>query len=186
MGRRSNKFSDVFRHINMKPSPPLTCWLWTREGSINSKGIPELVVNGRKYAAYRIVYWLTHPEWDIMDRKSLILHTCTDALGRNVDNPLCCNPAHLRPGSDADNMLDMMLRGRKGLTIDAVRDILETNQKFPDLTHSQIASMVSHRHQQNVARQTVTDILHRRRRRALQEDLAARSREIDESGKGNT
>lgn len=182
MGRRGNNFSDVFRHIDMKPSPPTTCWLWVRDGSVNSKGIPEYTVNGRKYAVYRIVYWLTHPEWDITDRQSLVLHTCVDALGRNVDNPLCCNPAHLRAGSNEDNMLDMMLRGRKGLTIDAVRDILETNQKFPDLTHSQIASMVSHRQQQSVARQTVTDILNRRRRRTLQDELAARNRAIDESG----
>lgn len=182
MGRRTNALSDVFRHINMKPEPPVTCWLWTRDGSVNSKGIPEFTVGGKKYAAYRIVYWLTHPEWDITNKREFILHTCVDALGRNVDNPLCCNPAHLRSGTNNDNMLDMMLRGRKGLTKDAVCAILDINQKFPDLTHSQIASMVSHQHQQSVARQTVTDILNHRRRKVLRDDIDARNREIDSSG----
>lgn len=182
MGRRANNLSDVFKYIDMKPSPPSTCWLWTRMGSVNSKGAPEFISNKRKYTAYRLVYWLTHPEWDIDDRRLLVLHSCVDMEGRNVDNPLCCNPAHLRSGTHEENMLDMMLRGRKGLTIDAVRAILETNKKFPDLTHSQIASLVSHQHGQSVARQTVTDILNHRRRRVLRDEIDARERAIDKGG----
>lgn len=33
-----------------------------------------------------------------------ILHSC--------DNPPCCNPAHLRPGTPAENVADMVRRGR--------------------------------------------------------------------------
>lgn len=35
------------------------------------------------------------------------LHTCPGG-----DNPACCNPKHLRPGSQAENVRDMIERGR--------------------------------------------------------------------------
>jgi hypothetical protein len=179
MGRR-NEYADVFRYIDMRPEPPLTCWLWT--ASVSDKGIPYFRVDGKNWVAYRLVYWLTHPEWDILNRREFILHTCMDMNGKPVDDPRCCNPDHLRPGTHMENMLDMMLRGRKGLTRPALADILDLHLKQPDLTHSQIASIVSHRHDQNVARQTVTDILSRRRRRALSDAIDLLNKQIEESG----
>src|SRR5215468_8453579 len=162
---RTNRREDVFKYIDMKPVYPSTCWLWT--ASVNSKGLAYFVVDKKRYSAPRLVYWLTHPEWDIDNTRELILHTCVDAEGRHVDNRTCCNPAHMRPGTSEENMIDMMLRARKGLTIDAIRGILDTVEKFPEFTHSQIAARVSHLCSIPVARQTVTDILNRRRRRVL-------------------
>src|SRR5262245_17855903 len=137
MGRR-NQPHDVFKYIDMKPVAPATCWLW--KGSVNDKGLAYFQVNGRKYSAPRLVYWLTHPQWDIDNRREFILHTCIDELGRNVDNRICCNPAHMRTGTNDDNMQDMMLRARKGLPLEAISAIMEIVEKFPEFTHSQIAA----------------------------------------------
>ena len=174
---RINRREDVFKHIDMRPVHPVTCWLWT--ASVSDKGLAYFAVNGRKYSAPRLVYWLTHPDFDIDNRRLLILHTCVDELGRNVDNRICCNPAHMRVGNYRENMDDMMLRARKGLTESAVRAIIETNEKFPEFTHTQIAARVSYLCSIPVARQTVTDILNKRRRKVLRDAIDKRNREID-------
>lgn len=180
MGRR-NEFADVFKCIDMRPVPPLKCWLWT--ASVNDKGLPYFTVKGRKYVAYRIVYLLTHPGWDINNRREFIRHKCTDDDGNHVDNPLCCNPDHMETGTHDENMMDMMLRGRKGLTREALEDILDVSRRLPNLTHSQIAARVSHKHQIPVARQTVTDILSGRRRKVLRDAIDLHNKEIDDGGK---
>lgn len=179
MGKR-NEYADVFRYIDMRPEPPLLCWLWT--GATSDKNLPYFRVDGKNRVAYRIVYKLTHPDWDWTNPREFILHTCKDMNGNTVDNPLCCHPDHLRPGTHEQNMLDMMLRGRKGLTRPALVDIIELRLKQPDLTHSQIAAIVTHRHGQNVARTTVSDILSRRRRKVLSDAIDLLNREIEESG----
>jgi len=67
-----------------------------------------------------------------------LLHAC--------DNPPCCNPAHLRPGTHLDNMLDMRRKGRAvdtpspgerngqaKLTEDQVLAIRRSNLKLKEL-----------------------------------------------------
>lgn len=76
------------------------CWPWT--GCTNEKGYG--VVGGPNRTtrkAHRIAWELTTgapPE-------DCLLHEC--------DNPACCNPAHLVPGSRAQNNADMRARGRE-------------------------------------------------------------------------
>ena len=55
----------------------------------------------RQMAAHRKAYRDKHG-----DLPALLRHTC--------DNPACSNPEHLVPGTQADNMRDMVSRGRLG------------------------------------------------------------------------
>jgi hypothetical protein len=178
---RYNKPTDVFRHINMSPVPPSTCWLWT--ASVSDKGLPYFQYNKRKLIAYRLVYWLTHPEFDIENTRMIIRHKCMDENGQHTDNPLCCNPAHMEVGTHRDNMNDMMLRGRKGHTREVIEEILRITREAPGLTHSQIAKYVSDKHSVRLTRTTVTDVLNGYRRRVLRDAIDQRHRDIEDSGK---
>lgn len=81
---------------------PDACWLWT--GPVHLDGYGGLKVGGRRgstYRAHRLVYELVHgPIPDGL----YVLHSC--------DTRLCCNPAHLRVGTAAENTADMARRGR--------------------------------------------------------------------------
>lgn len=75
------------------------CWIWT--GHRNAAGYGHISVDGKLVLAHRHAWTLENgpipPGLDI-------LHRC--------DNPPCCRPAHLRPGTDSDNALDRERRGR--------------------------------------------------------------------------
>lgn len=78
-----------------------TCWLWT--GAINSCGRGSLNWEGRSKSAHHVGFYLAHGRWPAV-RPMEILHSC--------DVPTCVNPAHLREGTRAENMQDMVSRGR--------------------------------------------------------------------------
>jgi hypothetical protein len=74
------------------------CWLWT--GKTNTYGYGVVYTHGRENVkAHRIAWELSGnpPE-------TLLRHKC--------DNPPCVNPAHLEPGTNAENSRDMVKRGR--------------------------------------------------------------------------
>ena len=78
------------------------CWEW--RASVDSKGYGQFKAVGQLPAmrAHRIAWEIWH-EKDVPEGM-FILHSC--------DNPRCCNPGHLRPGTHNDNMADMVSRGR--------------------------------------------------------------------------
>lgn len=178
---KRNRPNDIWKFIDMNPVYPCTCWLW--KGNVNDKGVPYFNIGGKKIIAYRYVYKLVHPEWDITNQREYIRHQCKDALGRAVDNSLCCYESHMLPGSHEQNMLDMVLRGRSGLTLPAVRDILKLREEMPELTQGQIADIVAKRFEINIARQTVTDLLRGARHKELRDAIDAQDRAIEDSGK---
>ncbi len=178
MGRR-NVPTDVFRYIKL--GEPDECWPWI--GGLNGKDLPYFSIDGRKILAYRFVYKLMHPEWDIDNPREVLRHQCKDKEGRAIDNPLCCNPNHVIPGTHVENMLDMVLRGRSGLTKEVLRDILKTKEEHPDMTHKQIADRMSYKHKINISRQAVTDLLGGNRHRELRNAIDAEQKAIEDSGK---
>jgi hypothetical protein len=166
---RKNTFDDVFKFVRV--AGPDECWLWT--GTISRKGLPEFTVDGKKYSAYRVAKWVADGNFNIHDERIVPMHQCKDDQGRSIDNPLCCNPRHTTLGTHEDNQLDMMLKGRAGLTKDMIRDILHYHKEFPDLTHGQLAKKIEYKYQSKVSRQAITDILNQRRRSVLQEAIRA-------------
>lgn len=75
------------------------CWIWT--GGTNADGYGRIGRAGTKILAHRFS-WELH-NGPVPDGFH-VLHHC--------DNPPCPNPAHLFLGTDADNVHDMLSKGR--------------------------------------------------------------------------
>lgn len=87
----------ILRHLKPASSG---CWEWA--GFTHGRmGYGCIKIKGRKRAAHRIAYEaLVGP----IPEGLKLLHTC--------DNPLCCNPEHLRPGTQTENVADAIAKGR--------------------------------------------------------------------------
>jgi hypothetical protein len=87
---------------------PGECWPWTAKSLIAGYGtISRGGRGGAKVLAHRAAWELTNgpiPDGE-GHHGTVVLHTC--------DNRLCCNPAHLRLGTQADNVRDMDAKGRR-------------------------------------------------------------------------
>ncbi len=75
------------------------CWEW--QARLDKYGYGETSFCGARIKAHRLAYKLTYG--DIPDGK-LIMHSC--------DNPACCNPKHLTPGTNLQNIEDRERKGR--------------------------------------------------------------------------
>lgn len=73
------------------------CWNFRYKHSINKYG--RFVIDKKNYSSNRIAYYLSygpyHPAWKV-------LHSC--------NNKRCCNPAHLRLGTDKENIVEYYSR----------------------------------------------------------------------------
>ena len=89
-----------------------TCWLWTPK-RVGKDGYGRFAVTGRgarcsgdkpkqkHIYAHRLAWELTNGE---APDGALMLHSC--------DTPRCCNPAHLSPGSQKENLRQAVDRNR--------------------------------------------------------------------------
>jgi hypothetical protein len=75
------------------------CWVWT--GDLTDSGYGTLTYQCKRWRAHRLAYTLTN---GALPPTMQVCHHC--------DNPPCCNPAHLYPGTHTDNMRDRTARGR--------------------------------------------------------------------------
>ena len=76
------------------------CWPW--KGACTGGGYGQIWVNGRSRRAHLVA-------WELFNGSAFPIgvdgcHSC--------DNPPCCNPAHIWPGTKSQNMLDAQSKGR--------------------------------------------------------------------------
>lgn len=78
---------------------PNECWEWT--GYLDPKGYGRTKYHGRLWFAHRLAYTLVKGE---IPQDQFACHSC--------DNPRCCNPDHIWPGTNAENTKDRHQKGR--------------------------------------------------------------------------
>lgn len=79
------------------------CWLWLDYHDENGRA--RFKYNGHRFMAARVADFLAR---GIDPADNYVLHTC--------DNPSCVRPTHLWHGTQADNVADMVAKGRHGRT----------------------------------------------------------------------
>lgn len=77
------------------------CWPWMGPRDIRGYGSWGASHHRQRGSAHRRAWELTHGP---IPEAMVIMHLC--------DNPPCCRPDHLRPGTHADNHADRMAKGR--------------------------------------------------------------------------
>lgn len=131
---RSDKYRDTHNCVSnlnendtarfwakVKKTP--TCWLW-RGAVISQNGyggfsMARSLPRGKQSPQYahRIAWALSHGP---IPAGQSVLHAC--------DVPLCCNPAHLFLGTQADNMRDAAEKGRLHVQRPAARKLTDAQR----------------------------------------------------------
>ena len=78
---------------------PEECWLWL--GCKAGGGYGTMKLHGKMTGTHRIAWIFTYGG---IPPGKMVLHKC--------DNPPCCNPGHLFLGTNSDNMIDAITKGR--------------------------------------------------------------------------
>lgn len=98
MSRRWIYLKRFFNKILMKGLDD--CWDW--QGGINKDGYGMVSYLGEMTLAHRVAWILHH--WKYVPEGMCVLHKC--------DRRQCVNPKHLYLGTHAENMKDMVEKGR--------------------------------------------------------------------------
>lgn len=94
--------SDVTRFWAKVAKPtPEGCWEW--QGALLKSGYGAFRLAGKTERAHRIAYFLSKEN---LNPNLEILHLC--------NNPQCCNPAHLRQATHAENLQQASQQNRMG------------------------------------------------------------------------
>lgn len=95
---RGHTISDIFwQHVTKEDADK--CWLF--RGTLWPHGYGQMKYRRKKYFAHRVSYEI---HYGPLARDQRVLHKC--------DVPQCCNPNHLFAGTQADNVADMIQKGR--------------------------------------------------------------------------
>lgn len=122
------------------------CWPWV--GQLLTSGYGRFRVcsgDGGRLRSHRVALALA--EGEPPDDKPLALHSC--------DNPPCCNPRHLRWGTQGENVLDAVDRGRMvPPPVNAMRGSANPSSKLdPDRVLAIRVALASGRTQRSIARE---------------------------------
>lgn len=127
------------------------CWLW--KAYKNKEGYGTIRWNGKMWKAHRMSFVIFNGKTNGF----LVLHKC--------DNPSCVNPKHLFLGTDKDNCMDRISKGRSHRPIGTKNnkailndeDVKKIRRLFGKIRRSEIAKMF------NVKISTIDDIKYKRR-----------------------
>jgi len=83
--------------------PISQCWVW--QGPLDMDGYGRLYLGEHKHMvkAHRVMWMVCYGS--IPDDTPVVMHSC--------DNPPCVNPNHLMLGTDIDNRMDCVRKGRQ-------------------------------------------------------------------------
>lgn len=99
MNEAQNRF---WRKVEVDDSNPMRCWRWSA-GMASEGRYGVFYLNGKMEQAHR-ASWLINI--GAIPDGLCVLHSC--------DNTHCVRPSHLFLGTQADNVDDMMRKGRRG------------------------------------------------------------------------
>ena len=121
---------DTFWQKVDQSAGPDGCWPWLL--SKRSTGYGQVNMgksHGPSLAAHRVAYELANgpiPSLNGVDhRGTVIMHTC--------DNSVCCNPKHLRAGTQSENLADMHRKGRLVATPRMTKEQVKMIDAYPQL-----------------------------------------------------
>lgn len=90
--------------MGVQRGEPHECWPWQKYRDRRGYGVFALA--RKTWQAHRVAYTIAKgpipPGYK--QPRIVVMHSC--------DNRACCNPSHLSVGTQADNVRDMMLKGR--------------------------------------------------------------------------
>lgn len=91
----------ILARTNWKDSEPRDCWIWP--GSKDGRGYGLMTIGGKHERTHRLAYMAFIG--DEIPTGAVVMHDC--------DNPSCCNPSHLRIGTQQENIQDAISKGRQ-------------------------------------------------------------------------
>lgn len=100
----------LWRHVEKTEG----CWFWT--AGTDTGGYGQIAINGRLIRVHRFSYELAY---GAIPKGMLICHRC--------DTRRCVRPDHLFAGTSADNMTDMVVKGR------SAKGDASTSRLYPEL-----------------------------------------------------
>lgn len=107
---RRNTEQDFWNRVEIKSDDE--CWNWLHR--IGTDGYGRITFNSKEQSAHQLAYLFTYGR---SENKLHVLHEC--------HNKFCCNPKHLKLGTNMDNARDT---DKAKLTLEQVQNIKQNRE----------------------------------------------------------